>query len=51
MTPFRRFLKDGVCADSKEKGIKKKCSHFVIIGKEMFKRNYTRPLLRCISAK
>jgi len=49
ITPIIKFLKDGTCEKAEEATMKKKCVRYTLIGEELYKRSYSRPLLKYIN--
>lgn len=47
--PIRKFLLTGLCAEKEERMMRVKRSRFTMVGSELYRRGYTRPLLKCIT--
>ena len=47
--PIRQFLLTGQCAESEERKMWAKSSRFTMVGSDLYRRGYTRPLLKCIT--
>jgi len=48
MTPIIVFLKDGTFEEAEKETMKCKCTRYTIIGEELYRRSFSRPLLKCI---
>jgi len=49
MIPIIKFLKDGTCQEAEEATMKQKCTRYTLIREELYRRSYSRPLLKCIN--
>jgi len=49
MIPIIKFLKEGTCEETEETTMKRKCARYTLIGEELYRRSYSRPLLKCIN--
>ena len=49
MTPIKQYLMDGVCDLHFEKTMKQHATRFVLIDQDLYRRGYTRPLLKCLT--
>ncbi|XP_068475223.1 uncharacterized protein [Phaseolus vulgaris] len=48
MTPIIQYLTDGVCDPHLEKTMKLQAARYVLIGQDLYRRGYSRPLLKCL---
>ena len=51
MTPIKQFLIDGTCETRSEKMMKQQVAQFLLIDQDLYRRGYTRPLLKCLTPK
>ncbi|XP_068461695.1 uncharacterized protein [Phaseolus vulgaris] len=49
MTPIKQYLTDGVCDSHLEKIMKLQAARYILIGQDLYRRGYSRPLLKCLS--
>ena len=49
MTPIKKLLENGECEAQQEKTLRQQTVMFVLIGSDLYRQGYTRPLLRRIS--
>ena len=49
ITPIKQYLLDGTCSPLDEKTMKLQAARFVLIGDDLYRRGYTRPLLKCLT--
>jgi len=42
------FLKNGTCEEVEKETMKYKCTRYTLIGVELYRRSFSRPLLKCI---
>ena len=49
MTPIKQYLTDGICDPHLEKTMKQQAARFVLIDQDLYRRGYTRPLLKCLT--
>jgi len=49
MEPFIKYLEAGVTPSNEEKGWVRKAARYTLIGGELFRRGFSKPLLKCIS--
>jgi len=51
MTPVIQNLTDGTCKADQEKAMKQQCAWYTMINKDLYRRGYSTPLLKCITSK
>jgi len=51
MKPFIKQLEEGITPANEEKGWARKATRYTLIGGELFRRGFSRPLLKCITRK
>ena len=44
-----KFLKEDTCEETEETAMKRKCTRYTLIGDELYRKSYSRPLLKCIN--
>jgi len=49
MTPIKQYLTEGVCDPHLEKTMKQQVARYVFIDQDLYRRGYSRPLLKCLS--
>jgi len=49
ITPNKQYLLDGTCSSRSERTIKQRAARFVLIGGDLYRHGYTRPLLKCLT--
>jgi len=49
MTPIKQYLTDRICDPHLEKTMKQQAAWFVLIDQNIYRRGYTRPLLKCLT--
>jgi len=49
MTPFTRFLREGITLAHAEKGWARKVERFIMIEDKLYRKVYLTPLLKCIN--
>jgi len=49
ITPIKQYLLDGTCSPQGEKTMKQQAARFVLIDDYLYRRGYTRPLLKCLT--
>jgi len=49
ITPIKQYLLDGTCSPRSERTMKQQAARFVLIGDNLYRRGYTRPLLKCLT--
>jgi len=49
MTPIKCFFIDGTCGEHSEKTMKQQTTRFVLIDEKLYRRGYTRSLLKCLT--
>ena len=49
MTPIKRYLTEGVCDPHLEKTMKQHVARFILIDQNLYRRGYSRPLLKCLN--
>ncbi|XP_068498111.1 uncharacterized protein [Phaseolus vulgaris] len=49
MTPIKQFLDNGDCETQPERTMRQQVARFVLSGHDLYRREYTWPLLKCIS--
>ena len=49
MEPFVKYLEEGVTPTNEEKGWARRAAHYTLIGGELFRRGFSKPLLKCIT--
>jgi len=49
MTPIKHFLIDGNCGVHSGKVMRQQATQFLLIDQDLYRRGYTRPLLKCIT--
>jgi len=49
ITPIKEYLLNGTCSPRSEKIMKQQAARFVLIGDDLYRRGYTRPLLKCLT--
>ena len=47
--PIRRYITTGQCGEEDERLMRMKSSRFTMVGFELYRRGYTRPLLKCVT--
>jgi len=47
--PIRNYLLTGECSDKDSRTIEAKSSRYTMIGKDLYRRGYSRPLLKCVT--
>ena len=47
--PIRQYITTGQCGEEDERLMRMKCSRFTIVGSELYRRGYARPLLKCVT--
>ena len=47
MTPIKRYLTEGVCDPHLEKTMKQQAARYILIDQDLYRRGYSRPLLKC----
>ena len=48
MTPIVKFLKEDTCEEAEEIAMRRKCARYILIREELYRRGYSRPLLKCV---
>jgi len=51
MTTAIQYLKDETCKPEQEKEMKQQCALYTMINKDLYRRGYSTPLLKCITSK
>jgi len=51
MTPIVRYLEHDTCKLEEEKAMKQQCSRYTMINQDLYRRGYSRSLLKCITEK
>jgi len=49
ITPIKEYLLNGTCSPRSDKTMKQKTARFILIGDDLYRRGYTRPLLQCLT--
>jgi len=49
MTLIKQYLTNGICDPHLEKMMKQQAARFVLIDQDLYRRGYTRPLLKCLN--
>jgi len=49
MTPIKQYLTNGICDPHLEKTMKQQATRFILIDQDLYRRGYTRPLLKCLT--
>ena len=49
MTPIKQYLIEGVCDPHLEKTMKQQAARYILIDQDLYRRGYSRPLLKCLS--
>jgi len=48
MTPIKQYLTEGVCDPHLENMMKQQAARFILIDEDLYRRGYSRPLLKCL---
>ena len=51
MTPVIQYLTDDTCKADQEKAMKQRCARYTMINEDLYRRDYSTPLLKCITNK
>lgn len=47
--PIKRYITTGQCREEDELLMRMRCSRFMMVGSELYRRGYARPLLKCVT--
>lgn len=48
ITPIIQYLELGTCKPGEEKTMRQQCVRYTMIGQDLYKREYSRSLLKCV---
>jgi len=51
MEPFIQYLENGTILKNEEKGWTRRVAYYTLIGGELFRKGFKRPLLKCITSE
>jgi len=49
MTPIKQYSTEGICDPHLEKTMKQQVARYILIDQDLYRRGYSRPLLKCLS--